>query len=114
MVPDTVAAADALADEGYQPEVIDLRTLVPLDLDTVLESVNRTGRAVLVQEGHRTCGFAAELAASIQEEALYSLQAPVQRVTGWDIVVPLRRTEHHYVPSAERIVAAARHTLGGG
>ncbi len=114
MVPDTMEAAATLADEGYQAEVIDLRTLVPLDVDAVLESVSRTGRAVLVQEGHRTCGFAAELAALIQEEALYSLQAPVQRVTGWDTVVPLRRAEHHYVPSAGRIAAAARRILGGG
>jgi len=114
MVPDTLEAAEDLAADGHQAEVIDLRTLVPLDLDAVLESVTRTGRAVLVQEGHRTCGFAAELAASIQEEALYSLQAPIQRVTGWDTVVPLRRAEHHYVPSAERIAAAARHALRGG
>ena len=114
MVPDTLEAAEALAAEGHQADVIDLRTLVPLDLDAVLESVTRTGRAVIVQEGHRTCGFAAELAASIQEEALYSLQAPVQRVTGWDTVVPLRRAEHHYVPSPDRIAAAARHALKGG
>lgn len=114
MVPDTLEAADALAVEGHQADVIDLRTLVPLDLETVLESVARTGRAVLVQEGHRTCGFAAELAATIQEEALYSLQAPIQRVTGWDTVVPLRRAEHHYVPSGDRIAAAARRALRGG
>ncbi|MEE9473268.1 MAG: alpha-ketoacid dehydrogenase subunit beta [Acidimicrobiia bacterium] len=114
MVPDALEAAEALAEDGHEADVIDLRTLVPLDLDTVLESVTRTGRAVIVQEGHRTCGFAAELAASIQEEALYSLQAPIQRVTGWDTVVPLRRAEHHYVPSADRIAAAARHALKGG
>ena len=114
MVPDALEAAEALAEDGHEADVIDLRTLVPLDLDTVLESVTRTGRAVIVQEGHRTCGFAAELAASIQEEALYSLQAPVQRVTGWDTVVPLRRAEHHYVPSADRIAAAAHHALKGG
>jgi pyruvate dehydrogenase E1 component beta subunit len=114
MVPDALEAAEALAEDGHEADVIDLRSLVPLDLDTVLESVTRTGRAVIVQEGHRTCGFAAELAASIQEEALYSLQAPVQRVTGWDTVVPLRRAEHHYVPSADRIAAAARHALKGG
>ncbi len=114
MVPDALEAAEALAEDGHEADVIDLRTLVPLDLDTVLESVTRTGRAVIVQEGHRTCGFAAELAASIQEEALYSLQAPIQRVTGWDTVVPLRRAEHHYVPSADRIAAAAHHALKGG
>lgn len=114
MVPDVLDAAEELAVEGVDAEVIDLRTLVPLDLDTVLASVERTGRAVLVQEGHRTCGFAAELAASIQEDALYSLQAPVLRVTGWDTVVPLRRSEHHYVPDADRIVRAARRSMAGG
>ncbi|MBT8203185.1 MAG: alpha-ketoacid dehydrogenase subunit beta [Acidimicrobiia bacterium] len=108
MVPDTMDAADDLAVAGIEAEVLDLRTLVPLDYDTLLESAIRTGRVVLVQEGHRTCGFAAELAATIQEEALYSLLAPVTRVTGWDTVVPLRRAEHHYVPSPERIAAAGR------
>lgn len=107
MVPEALEAADRLSDSGIEAEVLDLRTLVPLDLETVIESVSRTGRAVIVQEGHRTCGFAAELAATIQEEALYSLLAPVARVTGWDTVVPLRRSEHHYVPGPERIAAAA-------
>ena len=108
MVPDVLEAADDLSAIGIEAEVLDLRTLVPLDLEAVIASVTRTGRAVIVQEGHRTCGFAAELAASIQEFALYSLEAPVARVTGWDTVVPLRRAEHHYVPSVGRIVAAAR------
>lgn len=113
MVPDVLEAAEELAAAGIEAEVLDLRTLVPLDLDAVIGSVSRTGRAVIVQEGHRTCGFAAELAASIQEQALYSLEAPVARVTGWDIVVPLRRAEHHYVPSVARIVAAARTVIQG-
>ena len=113
MVPDVLTAADELEEAGIQAEVLDLRTLVPLDRDAVLESVRRTGRTVIVQEGHRTCGFAAELAATIQEEALYSLEAPVQRVTGWDTVVPLRRAEHHYVPTVDRIVAAAEAVLEG-
>lgn len=106
-------AADILSDSGIAAELIDLRSLVPLDYDTVLESVTRTGRAVIVQEGHRSCGFASELAAMIQEKALYSLQAPVHRVTGWDMVVPLRKSEHHYVPSAERVAGAARLAMKG-
>lgn len=114
MLVDTLEAADALADEGIEADVLDLRTLVPLDVDAILASVRRTGRAVVVQEGHRTCGFAAELAATIQEEALYSLEAPVRRVTGWDTVVPLRRAEHYYVPGPERIVAAVRAVMAGG
>ncbi|MDH3607358.1 MAG: alpha-ketoacid dehydrogenase subunit beta [Acidimicrobiia bacterium] len=113
MMPDVLDAADQLAAEGVEAEVIDLRTLVPLDLETVLESVSGTGRVVIVQEGHRTCGFAAELAASIQEHALYSLEAPVARVTGWDTVVPLRRAEHQYVPSVARIMAAAQAAMAG-
>lgn len=114
MVPEATDAADGLADEGVRADVLDLRTLVPLDIDGVLDSVRRTGRAVVVQEGHRTCGFAAELCALIQEELLYSLLAPVQRVTGWDTVVPLRRAEHHYVPDAGRIEAAVRAVMAGG
>jgi pyruvate dehydrogenase E1 component beta subunit len=113
MVPDVLDAAEHLAAIGIDAEVLDLRTLVPLDIDTVIDSVTRTGRAVVIQEGHRTCGFAAELAATIQEEALYSLQAPVGRVTGFDTVVPLRRAEHHYVPGVERIAAAAESAMGG-
>jgi len=113
MVPDVLDAAEHLAGDDIEAEVLDLRTLVPLDIDAVIDSVTRTGRAVIVQEGHRTCGFAAELAATIQEEALYSLQAPVARVTGWDTVVPLRRAEHHYVPGLERIVVAAQSVMRG-
>lgn len=113
MVPEVLQAAETMSATGVEAEVIDLRTLVPLDLEAVLESVARTGRAVIVQEAHRTCGFASELAASIQEQALYSLEAPVARVTGWDTVVPLRRAEHHYVPSVGRIIAAAQSTLHG-
>jgi pyruvate dehydrogenase E1 component beta subunit len=77
----------------------------------VLASVDKTGRAVIVQEAPRTAGFAAEIAAEIQERSLYALRAPVERVTGWDTVVPLRRAEHHYLPGAGRIVAAARRAL---
>ncbi len=108
---DARAAVAALSDDGVAAELVDLRTLVPLDAATVLGSVHKTGRVVIVQEGHRTAGFAAEVAALIAERALYSLAAPVERVTGWDTVVPLRRAEHHYIPDAARIVAAARRTL---
>ena len=111
MERDTRAAADELAASGISTEVIDLRTLAPLDTATIIGSVDKTGRAVVVQEGPRTAGVAAEVVAQIQEHALYSLLAPVERVTGWDTVVPLRRAEHQYVPDAARIVAAARRTL---
>jgi pyruvate/2-oxoglutarate/acetoin dehydrogenase E1 component len=100
-----------LKEQGISAAAVDLRSLAPFDADTVVAAVEQTGRAVVVQEAPRTAGFAAEVAATIQERALYSLLAPVERVTGWDTIVPLRRAEHHYVPTVGRIVAAAHRTL---
>ncbi len=102
-----------LAEAGISAAAVDLRSLAPLDLDPVIASVERTGRLVIVHEAPRTGGLAGEIAASVQERALYSLRAPIARVTGWDTVVPLRRAEHHYVPTVERIVAAVSHTMEG-
>ena len=113
MMRDIDAAAASLATAGIGVTTIDLRSLVPLDIEAVLESVRETGRLVVVQEAPRTAGFAAEIVAQVQEKALYSLLAPIERVTGWDIVVPLRKAEHHYMPSERRIVAAVRRTLEG-
>ena len=110
---ETLAAADRLAEEGIAAEVIDVATLKPLDMDSILASVAKTGRCVIVHEAARTSGFGAEIAANIAEHGLYSLQAPVQRVTGYDVVMPLPRLEHHYLPSVERILAAVRKTLEG-
>jgi pyruvate dehydrogenase E1 component beta subunit len=111
MLHETQAAADALAQEGVMAEVIDVATLKPLDMDSILESVSRTGRCVIVHEAPRTAGFGAEIAASLAEHGLYSLQAPVQRVTGYDVVVPLAKLEQQYLPSVQRIVSAVRRTL---
>lgn len=111
MMKETRAAASVLETEGVSVEVIDLRTLTPLDRDGIVESVEKTGRAVVVHEAPLTGGFGGEIAASIQEMALYSLKAPVRRVTGWDTVFPLKRSEHHYLPSVDRIVEAAYETL---
>lgn len=108
---DVQAAADLLAQEGVMVEVIDVATLKPLDMNTILASVAKTGRCVIVHEGSRTGGVGAEIAANIAERGLYSLLAPVQRVTGYDVVVPLYRLENQYMPGTERIVAAARQTL---
>ncbi|KVS40067.1 alpha-ketoacid dehydrogenase subunit beta [Burkholderia ubonensis] len=105
------AAADRLAQDGVMAEVIDVATLKPLDVDTILASVAKTGRCVIVHEAPRTAGLGAEIAAVIAERGLYSLLAPVQRVTGYDVVVPLFRLENQYLPSVERIVDAARKTL---
>lgn len=111
MVREAMRAADLLEAETLSADVIDLRTLSPLDAETVLASVEKTGRAVVAVEGHRTGSLASEVAALLQERALYSLLAPVERVTGWDIVVPLKRTEHYHVPTTERIASAVHRTL---
>jgi pyruvate dehydrogenase E1 component beta subunit len=111
MMTEARAAADRLAVAGVSAEVLDVRSLVPLDIETVAASVHRTGRAVVIHEAPRTAGFGAEIVAQIQERCLYSLEAPVARVTGWDTVFPLKRAEHHYLPSTDRIVAAARRVL---
>lgn len=108
---DALRAADTLESEGVSTEVINLRTLSPMDHATVVASARKTGRVVVAVEGHRTLSLASEVAAVVQEQALYSMMAPVERVTGFDTVVPLKRTERHYIPSPGRIVAAARRTL---
>ncbi|SCU76143.1 Pyruvate dehydrogenase E1 component subunit beta [Cupriavidus necator] len=111
MVQETLAAADALAGEGVTATVIDVATLKPLDMQTILESVTRTGRCVIVHEAPRTAGFGAEIAAQLADAGLYSLAAPVQRVTGFDTVVPLARLEYTYLPGVARIVDAARKAM---
>lgn len=111
MTIESRAAADRLADDGVSVEVIDLRSLVPFDAETVISSVNKTGRVVIVHEAPRTAGFGAEVAATVAEHCLYALEAPIARVTGWDSVFPLKRSEHQYLPSVDRIVGAARKTL---
>ncbi len=113
MMRETRQAASALEDEGVSVEVLDIRTLSPLDRDGIAASVHKTGRAVIVHEAPLTGGFGGEIAASIQERCLYSLLAPVERVTGWDTVFPLKRSEGHYLPSVDRIVSAATRTLEG-
>jgi pyruvate dehydrogenase E1 component beta subunit len=100
-----------LTDDGISVELIDLRTLTPLDVDAVLDSVRKTSRAVLVSEAPRTAGFMSEVSAIISERAMFSLTAPVRRVTGWDTVFPLKRSESLYLPSTDRIVSAVRSTL---
>ena len=100
---DSAAAAEA---DGVDLEVIDLRTLSPLDLAPVVESVRRTGHAVVVHEASRTLGLGAEIAARITEECFYSLESPVQRVTGYDMPYPPSRAEHDFLPGLDRILDA--------
>lgn len=111
MIRETLAVADALAQEGIFAEVIDVATLTPLDAATILASVQKTGRCVVVHEAARNAGFGAEIAARLAEYGLLSLLAPVERVTGYDTVMPLPRLESHYMPNEARIMAAARRAL---
>ena len=111
MVPETLAAAEKLEEEGVMIEVIDVATLKPLDVETILRSVEKTGRCVIVHEAPRTAGFGAEVAAEIAERALYSLLAPIKRVTGYDVIVPLAKLEKQYIPSVDRIVDGVRQVM---
>src|SRR5215510_3097457 len=108
VVKETLAAADELAAQSIDAEVIDLATLKPYDEETVVASVTKTGRCVIVHEAARTGGFGAEIAALLAERGLTSLLAPVARVTGYDTIMPLPRLEQRYIPSVARIVAATR------
>jgi 2-oxoisovalerate dehydrogenase E1 component beta subunit len=110
-VKEALEAAEALEKDGISAEVIDVATLRPLDFDTIRDSVARTGRCVIVQEAPKSAGFGAEIAARLAEESIFDLVAPVERVAGWDTHIPLFRLEMKYLPSVERIVAAARRTL---
>jgi len=100
-----------LGEKGISAEVIDVATIKPLDSATILESVARTGRCVIVHEAVRSCGVGAEIAALLASEGLLHLMAPVQRVAGYDTVMPLFRLENHYMPSVQRIVGAVQQTL---
>jgi pyruvate dehydrogenase E1 component beta subunit len=108
MVPVAEAAADAL---DASAEVLDVRTLKPLDEEALLASAAKTGRVVIVQEAPRTCGYAAELAAILAEKAIFHLHGPVLRVTGYDVPYPYWQIEDAYMPSVERVVDAARRVL---
>jgi pyruvate dehydrogenase E1 component beta subunit len=111
MTHETLKAAEALAKEGVSCEVIDLATIWPIDYETILGSVEKTGRLVVVHEAPRSCGVGAEIAAEVAEKAIYSLTAPIQRVTGYDTVMPLFRREMDYMPSVARVIAGVKKTL---
>ena len=100
---ETLIAAKELTNEGISCEVIDVATIKPMDSDTILASVEKTGRCVIVHEGAKTCGVGAEISAIIMENAMADLLAPVQRVTGYDTVMPYFQLEKHYIPSVHRI-----------
>jgi 2-oxoisovalerate dehydrogenase E1 component beta subunit len=108
MTVDTLKAAELLARERISCEVIDVASLAPIDHGTILDSVMKTGRLVIVHEAARNCGVGAEIAAVVAEQALYDLQAPIRRVTGYDTIMPLYRLEAAYIPGVSRITEAVR------
>ena len=110
MVSIAEEAARLAEQSGISVEVIDLRTLMPFDIETLLASTEKTGRVVIVHEAPRTCGFGAELIASIQERAMAHLEAPIVRVTGFDTPFPYS-LEHEYLPNPARVLGAIRQTL---
>jgi pyruvate dehydrogenase E1 component beta subunit len=113
-VKETLEAAEALAREGISAEVIDVATLKPLDFDTIAESVAKTGRCVIAHEAAKTAGFGAEIAARLAEQSMFDLKAPVERVTGYDTHIPLFRLEMKFLPSVDKILAAARRAMQYG
>ncbi|HEV2111268.1 MAG TPA: alpha-ketoacid dehydrogenase subunit beta [Gammaproteobacteria bacterium] len=111
MVHETLQAAAKLAEEGISCDVIDLATVSPIDFGTILESVEKTGRLVIVHEAPKNCGVGAEIAATVAEKGIYSLKAPIERVAGYDIPMPLFKLEHDYMPSVERVLKGIRKVL---
>ena len=102
---------NAIEQSGKSIELIDLRTISPIDIDTVANSVNKTGRCVVVHEAPKTCGLGAEIAAAVMEHCFLHLEAPVQRVCGFDTIMPYYKLEPEYLPDAERIGKAIAETL---
>jgi 2-oxoisovalerate dehydrogenase E1 component beta subunit len=108
---ETLQAAEVLAQDGIEAEVIDVATIKPLDIETILNSVSKTGRCVIVHEAARTGGVGAEIAAQIAERGLLSLLAPIQRVTGYDTAMPYFKMEKLYIPSVEKITKAVTNIM---
>jgi len=111
MVREALNAAEQLKGDKIDLDIIDLRTISPIDVETIITSIRKTGRGVIVHEAPKTCGLGAEIIALINEKALLSLQAPIERVTGFDIPVPLMKTEHYYLPNPKRIVMAVKKVM---
>jgi pyruvate dehydrogenase E1 component beta subunit len=108
MVKETLAVAQQLHEQGISAEVIDVATIKPLDMETILASVEKTGRCIVVHEASLTCGVGAEIVAQVAEKALFSLKAPPMRVTGYDIIVPYAKMEKYFIPSEKRIIDAVQ------
>jgi 2-oxoisovalerate dehydrogenase E1 component beta subunit len=111
MIKETLESAALLAQQGIDAEVIDVATISPLDMDTILESVRRTGRCVIIHEAPRSFGVGAEIAAQLADRGITSLLAPVIRVTGFDTVMPMYRYEDQYMPGTNRILDAVNKSM---
>jgi pyruvate dehydrogenase E1 component beta subunit len=111
MVREVLTASEELKREKIDLEIIDLRTISPMDVNSIIASVKKTGRAVIVHEAPKTCGLGAEIIALINEKAFLSLQAPIERVTGFDVPVPLFKSEHYYFPNPKRIEMAVKKVM---
>ena len=111
MVKETMEAASILEQQGISAEVIDVATVSPIDMETIHESVKKTGRCVIIQEAARHCSVGSEIAACLAENGLYSLMAPVKRVAGYDVIMPLFKTEKKYMPSVQRILKAVNEVM---
>ncbi len=111
MVKESLSVAHRLAAEGIEVEVIDVATIKPLDINTIIQSVEKTGRCVVVHEAPLSNGVGADIVAQVVEKAMFSLKAPPERVTGFDTIVPYARMEEYYIPTEERITAAVRRVM---
>lgn len=111
MIYETLQASEHLVEQGINAEVIDVATLKPLDMNTILTSIEKTGRCVVIHEAARTGGFGGEIIARIVEKGFLFLLAPIQRVTGFDTIIPYAKLEKYYIPSVERIVKAVEHVM---
>lgn len=111
MVKETLSVAHRLAAEGIDAEVIDVATIKPLDINTILQSVEKTGRCVVVHEAPLSNGVGADIIAQVAEKAMFALKAPPERVTGFDTIVPYARMEEYYIPTEDRIIAAVRRVM---
>jgi len=112
MRPCKEAVQDLAEDHNIDVELIDLLTISPMDTETLAESVQKTGRCVIVNEGQRTCGVAAEIIARLNETVFDCLEAPIKRITGFDVPFPYFQVEEHFLPESEEIVLAVKETLG--
>lgn len=111
MVKETLEAAEELNRQGISAEVIDVATISPLDMETIIESVEKTGRCVIIHEAARMCGVGAEIAAGLADKAIFSLHAPIKRVSGYDTIMPLYKREQDYMPGTRRILNAVEEIM---